>query len=336
MNTVKSMWVEVHETLTTHKKIRKLSIALGFDKYKTIGHLVSLWIAVRREDPDGFLLDWDEYDIAECAGVDTEPKLFVENLIKFKLIDKLEDGTLAIHNRTKYTKYDKRAKDREKDRLRKTVKSNSEPIPDEFRTNSEPIPDQKSEFSGTNIIYNNIKETNVKEKTKKAKKEELHEEEKKFFKEINEVVNQYTSYFPSNKIQAKSKTNRSKIRARLTDGYAVDDLINAINGASNDQWCIDNKVNGISHIFKNASNVDKYKAKARFKPKPSREKQPLDDKLNQLAIDCGIGDLESKQYEIIYNLNPSEQSIIDARYSLQKEINLTWESFVDGIKEVSK
>ena len=58
-------WIEVHQSLRTHPKVRRLAKALGVRRAEAEGVLVNLWLAAC--DHKGRINGWDPEDLAEAC-----------------------------------------------------------------------------------------------------------------------------------------------------------------------------------------------------------------------------------------------------------------------------
>lgn len=94
-------WIELHQSLVTHKKTRRLARALGLGVPdgipQAIGHLCIFWLWCVDSTEDGSLADLDAQDIADAAGWTGDPEKFMEAMVAAEFIDKTEDG-LHIHD----------------------------------------------------------------------------------------------------------------------------------------------------------------------------------------------------------------------------------------------
>ena len=117
-------WIELHQSLTTHKKTRRLARALGLGVPQgipqTIGHLCLFWLWCVDGTEDGSLADLDAQDIADAAGWTGDPDVFMEAMISAGFIEK-EAGGLTIHDWDDYI--GKLIAFREKERERNRLKS---------------------------------------------------------------------------------------------------------------------------------------------------------------------------------------------------------------------
>ena len=118
-------WIELHQSLTTHKKTRRLARKLGLGVPEgipqTIGHLCLFWLWCVDGTEDGSLADLDAQDIADAAGWTGEAETFLDARIEAEFIEKKADGRLEIHDWNDYIGklIKSREESREKERLRK-------------------------------------------------------------------------------------------------------------------------------------------------------------------------------------------------------------------------
>lgn len=113
--------IEVHRTLLTHPKVRRLVRALGF-KYpdgtpQTIGHLCMLWLWCADHAKGGSLDGLDAQDIADAACWTDDPEKFMDALVETGFIDRTPDGD-TIHDWQDYSGKIISAKDRDRQRVR--------------------------------------------------------------------------------------------------------------------------------------------------------------------------------------------------------------------------
>lgn len=90
-------WIEVHQSLPTHKKTRRLARELKLntkDYAKAVGHMVMFWLWAMDNAPDGDLSEIDIYDIADAAQWSGDPQKFFDAMKKAGFVD--EDN--CIHD----------------------------------------------------------------------------------------------------------------------------------------------------------------------------------------------------------------------------------------------
>ena len=87
--------IRVLTSFKNHRKRVRLKMVLG---ESGTDYLIDLWLTAAEDRPDGVLTGWDEIDIAISCGWPGEPQKIVDALIETKWLDRLEDGTYALHD----------------------------------------------------------------------------------------------------------------------------------------------------------------------------------------------------------------------------------------------
>ncbi|HNQ90985.1 MAG TPA: hypothetical protein PKM73_20410 [Verrucomicrobiota bacterium] len=131
-------WIESHQSLGGHIKLRRLARMLGIHRAQAVGHLHYIWWWALDGAPSGDLSGLAPAEIAELAEWPGDPEPFVTALRECGWID--SDG--RIHDWQEYAGrlVDVRRKDRERKR---TVRRTSSGIPaDGGRTADVPNPTQ--------------------------------------------------------------------------------------------------------------------------------------------------------------------------------------------------
>lgn len=90
-------WLQIDQSLTTHRKVWIAAEALDIPPVHMMGHLVSLWLWSLDNAPDGYLDGIRPKIIASAAQWANDPQPFVDALILAGLIDQT-DERLAIHD----------------------------------------------------------------------------------------------------------------------------------------------------------------------------------------------------------------------------------------------
>ena len=85
-------WIESHQTLGTHLKLRRLARALGISRAQAIGHLHYLWWWAVDNAPTGDLSTLTAAEIAEVAEWADSEDVFVAALRQCRWLD--PDGFL--------------------------------------------------------------------------------------------------------------------------------------------------------------------------------------------------------------------------------------------------
>lgn len=91
-------WIELHQSLPTHRKTKKLARLLGYkaprDIPQVVGHLAMLWLWAIDNVQDGALGGIDPQDISDASGWTREPNTFLDALRESGFVD----GDLRIHD----------------------------------------------------------------------------------------------------------------------------------------------------------------------------------------------------------------------------------------------
>ena len=116
-------WIELHQTLPTHKKtsrlVRALHMNVPTDNPTVVGHLCVFWLWCLDGADEGWLRDMTAQDIADAAMWTGDPDEFLSAMIKAGFIDDTDDG-LRIHDWDDYI--GRLIAIREKERARNRVK----------------------------------------------------------------------------------------------------------------------------------------------------------------------------------------------------------------------
>ena len=98
-------WIESHDTLGEHPKLKKLALLLGIPRSQAVGHLHYLWWwGLKYAAYDGGLGKYDETDIAVAANWEGDPLKFVQALLdcgkpkRKGFLEKNAAGELLIHD----------------------------------------------------------------------------------------------------------------------------------------------------------------------------------------------------------------------------------------------
>ena len=128
-------WIELHVNLPAHKKTKRLVRLLGLsvpqDIPRAVGHLCILWLWAIENATDGTLKGFDAEDIADAAGWNDDPQVFLDAMIDSGFLD-VEGDSYHIHDwmdyAGRYLDYmgrndEKRKKARERQRKCRAAKS---------------------------------------------------------------------------------------------------------------------------------------------------------------------------------------------------------------------
>lgn len=80
-------WIEAHQEIIRHPKTKRLSRALDTSIPTTIGHLFCLWFWCLDYAQDGNLSKHDEYEIADAAMWEGDPREFLLALVESGFVE---------------------------------------------------------------------------------------------------------------------------------------------------------------------------------------------------------------------------------------------------------
>jgi hypothetical protein len=96
------MWIELHQSVFTHRKTLALADLLDIPPVHLVGHLCALWQWSLDNAPTGDLKTTSYRVIALASHWRDNPENFVDGLVSVGFLDR-HDHLLAIHNWDKYT-----------------------------------------------------------------------------------------------------------------------------------------------------------------------------------------------------------------------------------------
>jgi hypothetical protein len=91
-------WIELHQSLPTHRKTLAAADALDMAPVHFVGHLIAFWLWALDNVPDGELNGVSPRIIAHAAQWTGDPETFINALIDAGFIERTEDGQLTIHD----------------------------------------------------------------------------------------------------------------------------------------------------------------------------------------------------------------------------------------------
>ena len=91
-------FVQVAQSLVTHRKTLRLTRLLGIDRYAVVGRLVALWSWCLDNALDGCLGDIETDILADVMGWDGKPADLLEGLLTAGFVELREDGHLWVHD----------------------------------------------------------------------------------------------------------------------------------------------------------------------------------------------------------------------------------------------
>lgn len=109
-------WIELHQNLPAHRKVKKLKRLLKIKTPQAVGHLAMLWLWAVDNTPDGDLSALDPEDIAEACEWPKDAEQFVQALTEAGFVD----PDAKLHDWSDYAGMllDRRENQREQNRKR--------------------------------------------------------------------------------------------------------------------------------------------------------------------------------------------------------------------------
>lgn len=97
-------WIEIHQSLPTHRKTLALADALELEPVCALGHLVSFWLWTLDNAPNGVLsADITPRMMARAAQFNGSQGVFLEALLRVGFLEQQESG-LVVHDWSVYAK----------------------------------------------------------------------------------------------------------------------------------------------------------------------------------------------------------------------------------------
>ncbi len=123
-------WIESHQELYRHPKVKRLARATGASVPALIGHLHLLWWWALDYAQTGELTDYTSEDIADAALWEDDPAAFTEAVTNAGFLDR-DDGRTYLHDWNDYAGklLERRASDRERKRKSVGVPTDSIGVP---------------------------------------------------------------------------------------------------------------------------------------------------------------------------------------------------------------
>lgn len=141
------MWIESHQALATHPKVRRLSRLLDISVPTAIGHVHLLWWWALEFAENGDLSAYESCDIADAMLWSGDPTTLVDALVMCGsksgagFLDQDERGQLHIHDWAEYTG--------RVQRLRETARRRMQALRARYANSSRTVPEQTPHGSST-------------------------------------------------------------------------------------------------------------------------------------------------------------------------------------------
>jgi DnaD/phage-associated family protein len=91
-------WIELHQTIWTHRKTLLLAAELGIPEIYAAAHMIHLWCWALDNAPKGDLSGLPARIISFGAGWSGDPEAFVSAAVRAGFLDATDDGGLKIHD----------------------------------------------------------------------------------------------------------------------------------------------------------------------------------------------------------------------------------------------
>ncbi len=254
-------WIESHQELRGHPKMKKAARTLGLSHREMVGHLHFLWWWALDYAPDGDLTGYSaEVIAADGADWPGDPQQFLQALIdcrirpdKWGFIEAREDGRLLLHDWYQYA-----------GKLLKRRADNAERMREARALAAEENAGEHAEH----VQRTCNARAGATNRTNRTNQQNLQTVDSAANAAAASPVEQIYAYYKS-KIQPDARLTdkaRTKIKARITNGYGVDRLMLAIDHFAADWWSMENNGGrGMAFFFDNDDRIEQY---LHMKPRP--------------------------------------------------------------------
>jgi hypothetical protein len=143
-------WLESHQELARHPKIRRFARVAGINIPTAIGHMHLLWWWAMDYAQNGDITRYTPCDIADAIFWEGEPEALFNALIDSGFLDSL-DGSTVIHDWHEYAgkRLEQMAKDRERKRAMKEMQRQTI-LPDQLKQKA-PMGKKKKKFEPPSV-----------------------------------------------------------------------------------------------------------------------------------------------------------------------------------------
>lgn len=92
------MWIETHQSLADHPKLKRLARKLNTNKQEAMGYLIMLWLWAMDYAPEGRLIPpYTPEDIADATEYNGDAQGLVDALVYAGFLDSSNE-TIIIHD----------------------------------------------------------------------------------------------------------------------------------------------------------------------------------------------------------------------------------------------
>lgn len=171
-------WLEAHQELRNHPKTKRAARLLGIGRPQMVGHMFCLWWWCLDYAQAGSLANYDHTDIADAAGWEGDPDLFVEALVNCGTAGRpgflVDDGeSLSVNDWKEYggryiTKRDQGRERQRQWRLRNAKVTHDESVSDATVTRYERVSNAEKRVSNASTEEKSREEDRTGQKTEAA------------------------------------------------------------------------------------------------------------------------------------------------------------------------
>jgi hypothetical protein len=268
------LWIEVHDTLLDHRKLRRLERLTGVPCVYLRGHLVTLWLSVLRHRPDGILTDWEPEDFDFYANWQVSQGHFGtrgtlrDSLIKSGFVD-CYNNVDEIADWAQYSGTLKLAQRRQQERERKSAYRLRKRGPKEkvSQGQSQMSPGQPGTVPRVPKCPNGT-EQNRTERNRTLNKDNKYEDA------VRRLAGRWLAYFDPGRRRV-TKKHQQQLAARLKAGWTEGQLTSCIDYIAKDPWHIENGQVRLDLACRSDEQVERCLAKLESGPGRGKDKREL-------------------------------------------------------------
>lgn len=295
-------WIESHDDLRDHPKLRRLCRALEINRAQAIGHLHLLWWWTMKYFPDGDLSECAPDEIAEGAGWMSDPVAFVSALVSSGFADpvgEVEPGVpppVRLHDWEDYGEKLHRRRQADAERKRERRQSLSAGRPQDIPATSEGHPQDVPETSAGRPLRHDMTRhdmTRHEESTympgscaENSFESDPFDDESPPQDPQTQAVKRIFEHYKA-KIQPQARICPvDKIRARLRR-FSEEEILAAIDHFSADRWCMEHNGNrGAPWFFHSDARIEQYLLKTPGKEERRNGKHRDQSRGHELSDEC--------------------------------------------------
>ncbi len=264
-------WIESHDNLKDHPKLRRLCRALEINRAQAIGHLHMLWWWTMKYFPDGDLSECGPDEIADGAGWESDPVVFVSALVASGFADQVNEAQpglpppIRLHDWQDYGEklHRRRQADAERKRERRGSMSSGRPAdviktsaghPEDVLKTSAGRPlrqdmtrhDMTRHEDGTKYMPGSRAEKNL-EPDPFDDEDQAEDAVARIFQYYRDAIQPHARICPTDKIRARLKR------------FQEEEIVTAIRNFAADRWCMEHNGNrGAPWFFHSDARIEQY------------------------------------------------------------------------------